>query len=576
MKQPEKELKLSNLNYSMQSSQKLFNPQLLLTDYNIYNENDDINKQFKTIKIENINKVKKRHKIMVNSNASKNYHNIAIKNIVPNLSKTPGIYRTNNSKDKINDIKYNKINKKRLIQNERNIDISHNNKLLPCSTNNKEIKDFKLKMKKKKKTDSKDINSNKNQNAQMNRNLNLTLTNFSSLCGKEYTIDNINKSVEQNDHSVENQINDEIFIKKRYGNITKNIMNKKMINDMNLNDANYNFNCNNSVTNNNSILSNKNTTNTTTQFHRRKHQKINLSSSSSQFHGNSIKQSHKISNEKKLDILKNNMNDQINDINNNHNKIKNISNIDAFKKNELVFDIIQNSFIKFTSLLKEQKEKEVALEIIQKLNEFLKKQENLMNNIIKKYDDLNEKIKDFKEKEKFYEKENMLLVDKIDNLQKIIEGMEKEIKNNEFKMKESRINLFENGYKDESIYNEKDNDNDNDNDNISHKSEDSSSVNSEELESIRFFDKIIMKKHCFSKANIPELEIKQIKLINEEIEDKEKEKLNLKIKNNKIFRNRNKVNKYKETFNGLGKKENKSTKVIGYKKIVDNKKKIKK
>ena len=574
MKQPEKELKLSNLNYSMQSSQKLFNPQLLLTDYNIYNENDDINKQFKTIKIENINKVKKRHKIMVNSNASKNYHNIAIKNIVPNLSKTPGIYRTNNSKDKINDIKYNKINKKRLIQNERNLDISHNNKLLPCSTNNKEIKDFKLKMKKK--TDSKDINSNKNQNAQMNRNLNLTLTNFSSLCGKEYTIDNINKSVEQNDHSVENQINDEIFIKKRYGNITKNIMNKKMINDMNLNDANYNFNCNNSITNNNSILSNKNTTNTTTQFHRRKHQKINLSSSSSQFHGNSIKQSHKISNEKKLDILKNNMNDQINDINNNHNKIKNISNIDAFKKNELVFDIIQNSFIKFTSLLKEQKEKEVALEIIQKLNEFLKKQENLMNNIIKKYDDLNEKIKDFKEKEKFYEKENMLLVDKIDNLQKIIEGMEKEIKNNEFKMKESRINLFENGYKDESIYNEKDNDNDNDNDNISHKSEDSSSVNSEELESIRFFDKIIMKKHCFSKANIPELEIKQIKLINEEIEDKEKEKLNLKIKNNKIFRNRNKVNKYKETFNGLGKKENKSTKVIGYKKIVDNKKKIKK
>ena len=576
MKQPEKELKLCNLNYSMQSSQKLFNPQLLLTDYNIYNENDDINKQFKTIKIENINKVKKRHKIMVNSNASKNYHNIAIKNIVPNLSKTPGIYRTNNSKDKINDIKYNKINKKRLIQNERNLDISHNNKLLPCSTNNKEIKDFKLKMKKKKKTDSKDINSNKNQNAQMNRNLNLTLTNFSSLGGKEFTIDNINKSVEQNDHSVENQINDEIFIKKRYGNITKNIMNKKMINDMNLNDANYNFNCNNSVTNNNSILSNKNTTNTTTQFHRRKHQKINLSSSSSQFHGNSIKQSHKISNEKKLDILKNNMNDQINDINNNHNKIKNISNIDAFKKNELVFDIIQNSFIKFTSLLKEQKEKEVALEIIQKLNEFLKKQENLMNNIIKKYDDLNEKIKDFKEKEKFYEKENMLLVDKIDNLQKIIEGMEKEIKNNEFKMKESRINLFENGYKDESIYNEKDNDNDNDNDNISHKSEDSSSVNSEELESIRFFDKIIMKKHCFSKANIPELEIKQIKLINEEIEDKEKEKLNLKIKNNKIFRNRNKVNKYKETFNGLGKKENKSTKVIGYKKIVDNKKKIKK
>ena len=572
MKKQEKELKLSNLNFSMQSSQKLFNPQLLLTDYSIYNANDDINKQFKTIKIEKVNREKKRHKIIVNSNASKNHHNLATKNIVQNyIAKTPGIYRNNNSKDKINDIKYNKINKKRLIPNERNIDISHNNKLLPCSTNNKDIKDFKLKLKRKKQTDSKDINCNKNQNERMNRNLNLTLTNFSSLGGTEYIIDNLNKSPEQHDQSLANQINDEIIIKKRYGNITKNIMNQKMINEMNLNDVNYNFNCNNSVTNYNSTLSNKNTANTSIQFHRRKqHQKINLSSSSSQFHGSSLKQNHKISNEKKLDILKNNMNDQINDINNNYNKIKNISDIGFIKKNELILDIIQNSFFKFTTFLKEPKEKEVALEIMQKLNEFLKKQDNLMNNIIKKYDDLNDKIKEYKEKEKFYEKENMLLVDKIDNLQKIIEAMEKEIKNNEFKMKESRINLFENGYKDESINNDRDNYNDKN----SHKSEDDSSVNSEELESIRFFDKIIMKKHSFSKANIPELEIKQINLINKEVENKQKGQLNFnKIKNNNIFRNRNKFNKYKETHTRLGKKENKSTKVIGYKKIVDNKKK---
>ena len=575
MQHPEKELKLSNLNFSMKSSQKLFNPQLLLTDYSIYNENDDIIKQFKTIKIGKLNKIKKRNKIMVNSNASKNYHNIAIKNIVPNLAKTPGIYRTNNSKDKIIEIKYNNFNKKGLIQNERNLGIFHNNKLLSCSTNNKEIKDFKLKLKRKKEIDSKDINSKKDQNYRMNSNLNLTLTNFSSLGGTENIMDNMNKSLEQDEQSVVNKINDDIIIKKRHTNITKNLMNKKVINDINLNDAKYNFNCNNFMTNNNSILSNKNSINNTSiQFHRRKHPKINLSSSSSQFHGNSIKQNHKISNDKKLDILKNNMNDQINDINNNYNKIKIISDIDIIKKNELAFDIIQNSFFKFSALLIEPKEKEVALEIIQKLNEFLKKQDNLMNTIIKKYDDLNEKIKDYKEKEKFYQKENMILVDKIDNLQKTIEELEKEIKNNEFKMKESRINLFENGYKDESIINDKDNGNDIDNDNNSHKSEDESSVNSEELESIRFFDKIIMKKHSFSKANIPELEIKQIKLINNEIENNQKGNLNFnKIKNNKIFRNRNKINKNKETYNGLGKKENKSSKVIGYKKIVDNKKK---
>ncbi len=85
-----------------------------------------------------------------------------------------------------------------------------------------------------------------------------------------------------------------------------------------------------------------------------------------------------------------------------------------------------------------------------------------------------------------------------------------------------------------------------------------------------------MKKHSFSKANIPELEIKQIKL-NNEIENNQVPKINFnKIKKNKIFRNGN-LNKFKETHNGLWNKENKSSKVIGFKKVVDNKnKKVKK
>ena len=45
---------------------------------------------------------------------------------------------------------------------------------------------------------------------------------------------------------------------------------------------------------------------------------------------------------------------------------------------------------------------------------------------------------------------------------------------------------------------------------VSHKS--SSSVNSEELESIRFFDKIIMKKHSI--MNIPELSFQKIHINN--------------------------------------------------------------
>ena len=569
MKQQEKGQKLSKLNISLQSSQKQINPHFLLTDYNIFNVSDDINNQYKTIKIEKVNRDKRRFKIMVNSNASKNHHNMPSKKILKNyIAKTPGIFRFNNSKEKNNELMYNKMAKKGLIPNERKLNVSQNSKLVPYSTNNKKRKDFKINLKKNKIIESKDINSTKNQNDVMNRNLNLTITNFSSLGGTEFKKDSINKSPEPHDLSVSKQLNGEVIIKRKYANLNKSIIYRKLLNGMNLNDFN---NFNNSITSTNNTLSNKISTNTSMQLHRKKHhQKINLLSSSTKFNGNSPKKNHNNSIDKKFDLLKNSMNGQINDINLNYKKIKSISDNDNIKKNELIIDIIQNSFFKFTALLKDQKEKEIALEIIKKLNEFLKKQDNVMNKIIKKNDDLNEKIKDYKEIQKSYQKENMLLIDKIEILQRKIEELEKEIKNNELKIKESKINLLENRCKDESNFYDKDNV-----DNYE-KSEEESSVNSEELESIRFFDKIIMKKHSFSKANIPELEIKQIKL-NNEIENNQVPNINFnKIKKNKIFRNGN-LNKFKETHNGLYNKENKSSKVIGFKKVVDNKnKKVKK
>ena len=506
---------------------------------------------------------------MVNSNASKNKYNVSSKKILQNyIAKTPGIFRSNNSKEKTSEIKYNKMTKKGLIPNERKLNISQNNKLVPYSTNNKKRKDLKIKLKKNKKIESKDINSTKIQNDIMNRNLNLTLTNFSSLGGTEFQKDSINKSPEPHDLSIGNHLNGDIIIKKKYANLNKSNIYRKILNGMNLNDFN---NYNNSITSTNNTLSNKISTNTSIQLHRKKHhQKINLLSSSTKLNVNSPKKSNNISIDKKFDLLKNSMNNRINDINHNYKKIRNISDIDNIKKNELIIDIIQNSFFKFIALLKNQKEKEVALEIIKNLDEFLKKQDNVVNKIIKKNDDLNEKIKDYKEVQKTYQKENMELIDKIEMQQKKIEEMEEEIKNNELKIKESKFNLLENGCQDESKIYDKDNGDNYD------KSEEESSVNSEELDSIRFFDKIIMKKHSFSKANIPELEIKQIKL-NCELENKQIPKINYnKIKNNKIFRNGN-LNKFKETYNGLWKKENKSSKVIGYKKVVDNKnKKIKK
>lgn len=133
--------------------------------------------------------------------------------------------------------------------------------------------------------------------------------------------------------------------------------------------------------------------------------------------------------------------------------------------------------------------------------------------------------------------------------------------------KDNKDNLTKIKYYNETeiAYNDLEQNNEND--------DDESSVNTEELESIRFFDKIIMKKHSFSKAHIPELEIKQIKMINDEIDNKENIKINNnKYKYNNILKKNYKLNK--GIRNGLKKIENKSTKAFGYNKMIEDKKKI--
>jgi hypothetical protein len=430
----------------------------------------------------------------------------------------------------------------------------------------------------------------------INRNLNLTLTNFSSIGGTEFKKDFLDKSPKQYNLSISNKNdkknNDEIIIKRKSINTTKNKLNKKIFGKMNLNDINnYNLNLNNFDNininiNNNSTLSNKNSNNNSLKFQKRKSNKTNLSSSSSKFYGSSLKSNSKYSVNKKFDILKNNMNEQINDINKNYNKLKNMTESDNVKKHELIFDIIQNSLFKFSSLLSNPKEKEVAFEIIKKLNDFFKKNTTLVNAIKKKNDELNEKIRKCKDINKHIEKENILLVDKIDIMQRKIDDLENEIKNNIFNdngnnfdngnvINNIKVNntIFENG----NDYIQEQNENENENDDSYDKEENESSVNSEELESIRFFDKIIMKKHSFSKAHIPELEIKQIKL-NEELENKQNH--NGKVNNYKLRNKSNLKNgidiykqKDKEFQNGLRKKGNKSSKAIGYSRIAEDKKK---
>ena len=602
MKQPENEPKNKNLNNSMQFSQKTFNHQLILTDYNIYNIIDNNNNNsYKTIKIKkpkndlnNSNLMDKKNKIVVNYNLSKIHPNIVAKNLFPNYAmKTLVAHKTNNSLENknITDINKNKKKGRKIIQNPVN------SKIVSYSSHTKEKSNFKANLKKNKNSESKDKNFMVIQNGgRMNRNLNLTLTNFSSIGGTEFKKDILDKSPKQYNLSISNKhdkkINDEIIIKRKSLNTNKNKLNKKIFGKMNLNDINnYNLNLNNFDNininiNNNSTLSNKNSNNNSLKFQKRKSNKTNLSSSSSKFYGSSLKSNSKYSVNKKFDILKNNMNEQINDINNNYNKLKNMTESDNVKKHELIFDIIQNSLFKFSSLLSNPKEKEVAFEIIKKLNDFFKKNTTLVNAIKKKNDELNEKIRKCKDINKHIEKENILLVDKIDIMQRKIDDLENEIKNNIFNdngnnfdngnvINNIKVNntIFENG----NDYIQEQNENENENDDSYNKEENESSVNSEELESIRFFDKIIMKKHSFSKAHIPELEIKQIKL-NEELENKQNH--NGKVNNYKLRNKSNLKNgidiykqKDKEFQNGLRKKGNKSSKAIGYSRIAEDKKK---
>ena len=166
-------------------------------------------------------------------------------------------------------------------------------------------------------------------------------------------------------------------------------------------------------------------------------------------------------------------------------------------------------------------------------------------------------MKKYKEANKTIEKENFLLINKIDNLQKKYEDLENDIKNNENieNTQDFHQTINKNGIEEEEI------------------EENDSSVNTEELESIRFFDKIIMKKHSFSKSKIPELEIKRIKLKDDELEKKQNNKQNLFKYKNKNFKNVDNDNKNKNMPIGLRKKGNKSSKAFGYTKIAEEKKK---
>ena len=225
-----------------------------------------------------------------------------------------------------------------------------------------------------------------------------------------------------------------------------------------------------------------------------------IGKSSSSKNINYIKTQKKKSPANKYIYLYQNMNKKINQL-----KLKKEKNnhIEHNYNNNLL-KIINEYFIKYSNLLEDHNQKKLIKEIFQQVNKIIKTKEEEIINIRKK-------------------NEELLKINK------------------SLKSKNEEIIFYRNNK------NELDNSNDKNESFISNSNsnedDDSSSVNSEELESIRFFDKIIMKKNSFS--NIPELSFKKINKNNNE------KNIDIPNKNNNIIKkysfqeknNKNKGNK---------------------------------
>ena len=203
------------------------------------------------------------------------------------------------------------------------------------------------------------------------------------------------------------------------------------------------------------------------------------------------------------------------------NKLKKENNI-YFDK---LYDIINEFFIKYCNILEDQTQKELIVNIFYQINNIINMKDKEILLIKKENENLKKKLeKNEKNNEELVEQNNSLL-NKYNTLKNKLEKFNSEIKlfSDEYISKKT-----ENSINDEEIPLQTI----------------SSYVNSEELESIRFFDKITMKRHSF--YNIPELSFQKIK--NEEnknniiqIKKRSKNKFSYE-QNKKIIKN---LNNYK-------------------------------
>ena len=164
---------------------------------------------------------------------------------------------------------------------------------------------------------------------------------------------------------------------------------------------------------------------------------------------------------------------------------KNISKNNEISEN--VFSIIKSTFYKFGNLCDNEAQKKLVTDIISALNQYKILQITQINKYEKENEELFKKNRELKKENLKYQQQNIIINNKHNSIEKELNVLRNKLKNiNEY------INEGNNKSKNSSP--------------------NSSYVNTEELDSIRFFDKIIMEKHIFSKTKIPELSFEKIKL----------------------------------------------------------------
>ena len=198
--------------------------------------------------------------------------------------------------------------------------------------------------------------------------------------------------------------------------------------------------------------------------------------------------------DKKISKLKDNI------INNNNNK--------EFTDDDKLYEIINEFIIKYCNSLDDQFQKELIVNIFYLINNIINRRDKQIVILKKEKENIMEKNNLYAQNNEELMEQNNSLMNKCNIMQNKIEELNSEI---EMYKKDYINKKKENNLKLDIKLNNKNNNISSDNNEENSQNHSSSSyVNTEELESIRFFDKIEMKKHSF--MNIPELSFQKIKL----------------------------------------------------------------